>query len=53
MKLFYEDLLIGEVVTNHSMSIEDIFELLGIDMDMIAEENGWDDWDYEKLRVEV
>ena len=53
MKLFYEDLLIGEVVNNHSMSIEDILELLEIDMNEIAEENGWDDWDYEKLRLEA
>lgn len=52
MKLFYGNMLLGEVITNHSMSIEDAIELLDINMDDVAKENGWDDWDYEELRME-
>ena len=52
MKLFYGDLLLGEVITNHSMTVDEALEVLGIDMDKVAQENGWDDWDFEELRME-
>lgn len=52
MKLFYEDLLLGEVITNHSMTVDEALDLLDIDMDEVAKENGWDDWDWEELRME-
>jgi hypothetical protein len=51
-KLFYDDELLAEVITNHSMSIEDVLTLKGIDMDKYAEAHGWDGWDYEALRLE-
>lgn len=52
MKLFYGELQLGEITTNHSMSIENALELLEINMDDVAKENGWDDWEYEELRIE-
>lgn len=52
MKLYYEDILLGEVLTNHSMTVDDALEFVGIDMDEYAGEHGWDDWDLEKLRME-
>lgn len=52
MKLFYGDLLLGEITTNHSMTVDEAIEFLEIDMDKVAEENGWDDWDWEELRME-
>lgn len=56
VKLFYEEngekILIGEVVTNHSMSIDDILSLLDINMDDFAEQQGWDGWNYEALKME-
>jgi hypothetical protein len=52
VKLFYDDILLGEVLTNHSMSIEDILNILNIDMDKYASEQGWDDWNFESLRTE-
>ena len=52
MKLFYGDLLLGEVITNHSMTVDEALEILGIDMDNVAQENGWDDWDFEELHME-
>lgn len=52
MKLMYDEIVLGEILTNHSMSIEDAIELLEIDMDLYAEEQGWDDWEYESLRME-
>lgn len=54
MKLFYNDngnkILAVEVVTNHSMSIDDALEY--VDMDEFANNHGWDGWDYEALEME-
>lgn len=56
MKLYYNDngnkILLTEVITNHSMSIDDALNLSGIDMDKWAEGQGWDNWDYEALEME-
>lgn len=52
MKLYYNDLLLGEVLTNHSMSIEDMIYILDLDLDEWAQAQGWEDWDYEALRLE-
>jgi metal-dependent HD superfamily phosphatase/phosphodiesterase len=56
MKLYYNDngnkILLAEVMTNHSMSIDDALNLAGIDMDEWAEEQGWDNWDYGALEME-
>ena len=52
MKLFYEDILLGEVVTNHSMAVDEALDILDIDMDAVARENGWNDWDWEQLHME-
>ena len=52
VKLMYEDEEIGHVMTNHSMSIEDVLAQLDINMDDYAREHGWDGWDYEALRLE-
>jgi hypothetical protein len=56
MKLWYNDngskTLVAEVVTNHSMSIDDALDIADVDMDTFASEHGWDDWDYEALEME-
>ena len=56
MKLYYNDngnkILLTEVMTNHSMSIDDALNLAGIDMDKWAEDQGWDNWDYGALEME-
>lgn len=55
MKLYYNDngnrILVVEVLTNHSMSIDD---MLGyVDMDEWVAEQGMEDWDYEALELEA
>lgn len=52
-KLYYDNIFLGEVFTNHSMSIEDMLKILDIDMNTYAVTHGWDDWEYESLRMEV
>lgn len=54
MKLFYVDgekkLFVTEVLTNHSMSVDDMLEY--VDMDEWAAEQGFDGWDWEALELE-
>lgn len=52
MKLYYDDILLGNILTNHSMSIDDALESLEIDMDEYAREQGWDGWEWESLRMD-
>ena len=56
MKLYYNDngnkILITEVMTNHSMSVDDALAIAGIDMDKWTEEQRWDNWDYGALEME-
>lgn len=56
MKLYYNDngnrILLADIMTNHSMSIDDALNLAGIDMDEWAVAQGWDDWDYGALEME-
>ena len=56
MKLYYNDngdkILVAEVITNHSMSVDDVLELTGINMDDFANEHGWDGWDFGALEMD-
>ena len=52
MKLLYGDTVLGEVTTNHSMTVDEALYILDINMDAVARENGWDDWDWEQLHME-
>lgn len=52
VKLYYNELLLGEILTNHSVSIDDMLSILNIDMDKVAYENGWEDWEFDNLRME-
>ncbi|MNW53440.1 hypothetical protein D3C74_310010 [compost metagenome] len=51
MKIFYENILVGEVVTNQSMTVDAALELIGFDEDVFVEENGFDEVDYEEFRL--
>lgn len=43
--------IIGGILTNHSMSVDDALDLLDIDMNAWADEQGWDGWDWESLEL--
>lgn len=56
MKVCYKDeninIEIGEIITNHSMCVGEALECLGIDMDVWADEQGFDSWDYDAIVME-
>lgn len=41
MKLFYGDILLGEVLTNHSMTVDEALEFVDIDMDEFAKKHNF------------
>lgn len=54
VKLIYttedgEVLVLGRILTNHAISVEDALRLLQIDMDDFAAAHNWDGYDYEAL----
>lgn len=46
-----ETLELGKIFSNHSISIDEALDLLDIDMDDVAIDNGWDGWNYEALKL--
>jgi hypothetical protein len=54
-ELYYDDgnvcILLDKFKTYHRVSIDEALELCEIDMDNFAEEQSWDDWDEDALRL--
>lgn len=43
--------IVGGILANHGMDVDDALDLLGVDMDTWAAEQGFDGWDWEALRL--
>lgn len=52
MKIFYEDVLVGEVVTNKSLTVSEALELVNFNEDAFLAEQGWDAIDYNDFRLD-
>jgi hypothetical protein len=50
-KVFYEDILVGEVLTNRSLSVDEALELIGFDEEAFVEEHGFDAVDYDDFKL--
>lgn len=51
-KLYYEDILVGEVLTNRSLTVDEALEAIGFNEAKFIEEQGFDDIDYNDFRLE-
>ncbi|MBU8855294.1 hypothetical protein [Bacillus safensis] len=49
MKIYYEDLLVGEVLTNQYLTIDQALELIEFDEEKFISEHGFDDIDYNEF----
>lgn len=52
MKIFYENVLVGEVITNRSMTVNEALESIGFDEEAFLSEQGWDAIDYNDFRLD-
>ncbi|MNP81329.1 hypothetical protein D3C76_1796540 [compost metagenome] len=51
MKLFYEEILVGEVLTNRSLTVEETLELIGFNEEEFIAANGFEDIDYNDFKM--
>ena len=52
MKVFYEEILVGTIVTNRSITVDEALELIDFNEESFIEENGFDDIDFNNFRLE-
>lgn len=52
MKVYYEDILVGEVITNRSMTVAEALEVIDFNEEAFISENGFDDIDYNDFRLD-
>src|SRR5690625_7124581 len=51
VKVMYEDVLVGEVTTNKSLTVDEALNLIDFDEQEFLEEQGWDDIDYNEFKL--
>lgn len=52
VKIYYEDILVGEVLTNRSLTVDEALDLIGFDEQQFINDNGFDDINYNDFRLE-
>ncbi|WP_374717482.1 hypothetical protein [Neobacillus sp.] len=51
VKVMYEDILVGEVLTNRSLTVDEALELINFDEQKFIADNGFDGIDYNDFRL--
>lgn len=51
MYLYYDGISLGHVLTNHSMSVDDMINSLGINLDTLASQLNIDDIDFDLFSI--
>lgn len=52
MRVYYEDILVGELVTNKSLTVDEALELIDFNEEDFINEQGFDDIDYNEFKLE-
>lgn len=51
-KLYYEDILVTEITTNRSLSVDEVLEQIEFNEQEFIEHHNFDDIDYNDFRLE-
>jgi len=51
MEIYYENILVGEVVTNQSLTVDASLELINFNEENFINENGLEDIDYNEFKM--
>lgn len=51
VKVMYEDIMVGEILTNQSLTVDQALELIGFNEQKFIEENSFDDIDYNDFKL--
>lgn len=52
MKVYYEDILVGEITTNQSLTVEEALESINFDEQKFLDQHGFDNIDYNDFKLE-
>ena len=52
VKVFYGEIMVGEVATNRSISVDEALKLIGFDEQAFIAEHGFDDIDYNEFTLD-
>lgn len=52
MKIYYGDILVGHVLTNRSLTVNEALEQVGFDEQEFVAKHGFDDIDYNDFRLD-
>lgn len=53
MRIYYNDILVAELINNRSITIDEALEIVGFDEDKFKEDNEIENLDYNEFRAEV
>ena len=51
VKIYYDDILVGEVLTNQSLTVDEALELIEFDEQEFIKKQNFDDIDYNYFRL--
>lgn len=51
MVIYYEDIVVGEVVTNRSMSVDEALKLIDFNEEQFVQDHGFDAVDYSDFKL--
>jgi len=51
VKVYYEEMVVGEVMTNRSLTVEEVLHLIDFVESEFVEENGFDAIDYNDFKL--
>ncbi|MDQ0414570.1 helix-turn-helix domain-containing protein [Mesobacillus stamsii] len=51
MEIYYEDILVGEIITNRSMTVDEALNLIGFDEEQFIKDNKFDNIDYNDFKL--
>lgn len=51
VKVMYEDVLVGEVITNRSLTVDEALELIDYNEEAFLAEQGWDAVDHNEFKL--
>lgn len=52
VKIYYEDILVGEILTNRSLTVDEALELIEFNEQKFISDNDFDDIDYNDFKLE-
>lgn len=52
MEIYYDDVLVGRILTNRSLTVDEALDLIDFNEQEFIEQQGFDDIDYNDFRME-